>query len=358
MTQTNQYKYDYGVLIGRFQIFHNGHKAMLDYALTQAEKVIVIIGSANQPRTFKNPFTAHERMLMIDAVYKDLERVRPQALLFSEVNDYSDDDAWVMNIQDIVDSLIERDGKDPDTVKIGMTGNKKDYTTYYIDLFPQWTFIEPNENAVVNMMNATDIRDIFFSEDIIKSKKLIAPLVPHNVLMYMEHFKTTNEFGYLSVQMYENKLYKKSWEKAPYEPIFVTTDAVVTQSGHVLLVKRRSNPGKGLYALPGGFLNPKEKIIDGMIRELREETKIKVPEPVLRGSVINKEVFDEPDRSLRGRTITHAFHIHLNGGPLPRVKGADDAEKAEWFPFNEVKRTMMFEDHYFILQKFLGNAIK
>lgn len=357
MTKQNKL-YDYSILIGRFQIFHNGHKAMLDYALTQSDKVILIIGSANKPRTFKNPFTTHERMLMISSVYEDLLKVRPNALLFSEINDYYKDEAWTMNVQDIVDNIIERDGKDPDDVKIGMAGNKKDHTTYYIDLFPQWHFIEPNENAIVNMMNATDIRDTLFGEDIKKSRKIIESQVPYSVLMYLENFKTTPEFGYLAGEWGYIRDYKKSWEKAPYAPIFVTTDAVVTQSGHVLLVKRRANPGKGLWALPGGFLDPKERIIDGMIRELREETKIKVPEAVLRGSIVDTEVFDDPDRSLRGRTLTHAFHVQLNGGPLPRVRGADDAEKAVWVPFNEIKSVMMFEDHHFILQRFIGNAIK
>ena len=50
------------------------------------------------------------------------------------------------------------------------------------------------------------------------------------------------------------KRYKDIWADAPYAPTFVTTDAVVIQSGHVLLVKRRTAPGKGLWALPGGFL--------------------------------------------------------------------------------------------------------
>ena len=65
----------------------------------------------------------------------------------------------------------------------------------------------------------------------------------------------------------------------------MTVDAVVVQSGHILLVKRGDMPGKGLWALPGGFLNQEETMLDGAIRELKEETKIKVPVPVLKGSI-------------------------------------------------------------------------
>ena len=137
-------------------------------------------------------------------------------------------------------------------------------------------------------------------------------------------------------------------------------DAIVIQSGHVLLVKRRASPGKGLYALPGGFLDPDETLKSGMIRELREETKLKVPEPVLLGNIRNHEVYDYPTRSLRGRTITHAFLIELPCGPLPKVKGSSDAEKAVWIPLNIFysMQGKMFEDHWAIVESMIGHLGK
>jgi bifunctional NMN adenylyltransferase/nudix hydrolase len=134
----------------------------------------------------------------------------------------------------------------------------------------------------------------------------------------------------------------------------MTVDAVVVQSGHILLVKRGDMPGKGLWALPGGFLNQDEKMLDGAIRELKEETKIKVPVPVLKGSIKESKTFDAPNRSSRGRTITQAFLIDLGVGELPKVKGSDDAEKAFWVPFNKVKQEKMFEDHFHIIDNFIN----
>ena len=134
----------------------------------------------------------------------------------------------------------------------------------------------------------------------------------------------------------------------------MTVDAVVVQSGHILLVKRGDMPGKGQLALPGGFLNQNETMLDGAIRELKEETKIKVPVPVLKGSIKESKTFDAPNRSSRGRTITQAFFIDLGVGELPKVKGADDAEKAFWVPFNEVKQEKMFEDHFHIIDNFIN----
>jgi len=128
------------------------------------------------------------------------------------------------------------------------------------------------------------------------------------------------------------------------------------QSGHVLMIKRRSEPGKGLWAFPGGFVNAKtdRSLVDAMIRELREETGLKIPEKVIKGSITKQKTFDAIDRSARGRTITTAFLVQLEGAELPKVKGMDDAEKAKWVPIAEVKREECFEDHFEILQDMVG----
>ncbi|MDD1607646.1 MAG: NUDIX domain-containing protein, partial [Methylococcaceae bacterium] len=116
-----------------------------------------------------------------------------------------------------------------------------------------------------------------------------------------------------------------------------------------------ARPGKGLAALPGGFISQYERLQDGCIRELREETKLKIPDPVLRGCIKRQHTFDDPHRSARGRTITHAFLIELPAAEdLPKVKGADDAEKAFWLPLADMKPEKMFEDHYFIIRHLLG----
>jgi bifunctional NMN adenylyltransferase/nudix hydrolase len=126
----------------------------------------------------------------------------------------------------------------------------------------------------------------------------------------------------------------------------------------VLLVKRKAQPGRGLWALPGGFLGENETLKDAALRELREETRLKIPAPVLRGSLRGESVFDHPDRSLRGRTVTHAFYFEFPSGPLPAVRGADDAARARWVPISEIQamRSSLFEDHFFILEHFLGAA--
>ena len=104
--------------------------------------------------------------------------------------------------------------------------------------------------------------------------------------------------------------------------------------------------------MPGGFLNPKETLLEGCLRELLEETGFRLEWGLfLRGS----QVFDYPDRSVRGRTVTHAFHFDLGLGHLPEVRGGDDAEAAHWMPLSDAwgKPELFFEDHHAIIEHFV-----
>ena len=353
-------QYDYLVLIGRFQPFHIGHKEVIDKALTLAEKVIVLVGSSNQPRTIKNPFNFDERRNMILDAYgfshpqldpmsnTDFKRIMVEPLRDNRYNDQ----AWAVSVQTIVqDAVMKSIGWTDMPPRGGIIGSSKDETSYYLSMFPQWDLIEHSINEEVH---ATDIREIYFKNTI----HYLYNVVPMTTYQFLEKFAKKGEFRTLRDEFEFIQKYKKAWAAAPYAPTFLTCDAVVVQSGHILLVKRKAEPGKGLWALPGGFVNQNERIEDAMIRELREETKIKVPDPVLRGNIggLHKDkpskVFDAPDRSLRGRTVTQAFFIELPAGTLPAVKGSDDAEKAKWVTLSHVREEEMFEDHYSIIQHF------
>lgn len=350
-------KRDALVFIGRFQPFHNGHKAVIDRALELAHKVVVVVGSSFSSRNTRNPFTFEERKQMIESCYPEhYSKVLTSTwgseddqrrLLVVPVSDYPYDDLkWINAVQKVVDETV------PDAKDVGLIGHSKDHTSYYLDIFPRWkNHVEvPN----VNSINATDIRLKLFEGELAdvydwsgfmpkEAKKVLKPIV-----------NLSEEFNILIKEYRMIKKYKEAWKAAPFPPTFMTVDAVVVQSGHILLVKRGDMPGKGLWALPGGFLNQEETMLDGAIRELKEETKIKVPVPVLKGSIKGSKTFDAPNRSTRGRTITQAFFIDLGVGELPKVKGSDDAEKAFWVPFSKLKQELFFEDHYHIIDTFVN----
>lgn len=340
-------KYDTLVLIGRFQPVHNAHVQIIQRAKTLANKLIIIVGSADQPRTFKNPWTADERMEMLFKAYHGLLDANFSITLAKNTDTLYNDQAWAVRVQ----TIVAENSKPGD--KIGVIGHKKDESSHYLDMFPQWGL---EEVELIEPLNATNIRDLFFRKD--NNIHFIGNVVPLATYEFLKHYQQNMDVCFSRIIQEREFIaqYKKQYESLPYPPIFVTTDAVVICSGHVLMIKRRAWPGAGLWALPGGFVNAEtdRSIQAAAIRELREETGIKVPVPVLVGSIQDNRVFDAVGRSARGRTITHAFKIVLPDGELPKVKGSDDADKARWIPIASVKSVDCFEDHYEILQHFVG----
>jgi len=334
-------RYDYLIFIGRFQPFHTGHESVIRKALQLSDKVIVLIGSAYQPRTVRNPWDFNERESFMRSSFSKEENRR--ILVFPLLDQIYNNQLWIKSVQKLVAGVVHN--KIASKPKIGLIGHQKDSTSDYLTQFPQW---HREEVANYKNISSTDIRELYF--DNIE----LHDVLNTNVSIALEKFKITKAYEQVSNEYHFIKKYKSAWDKAPYTPMFITVDAVVVQSGHILLIERKAQPGRGLKALPGGFLDANETLKSAVIRELREETRIKVPAPVLAGSITKKEVFDDPYRSARGRTVTHAYLIELKGDKLPKVKGGDDASKAFWIPFAEVKPEMMFEDHYHIIQNMVG----
>ncbi len=86
-----------GLLVGRFQPFHLGHLYAIKYALKHAERLIIVIGSAQFSYTLKNPFTAGERIEMIS---NSLEEEEIRGPLIIPVDDtYERNFIWVRHVE-------------------------------------------------------------------------------------------------------------------------------------------------------------------------------------------------------------------------------------------------------------------
>jgi len=338
-------KYDTVVYIGRFQPLHNAHVEIIRRAKSMADNLVIIIGSANQPRTYKNPFTTEERIAMIHNLATRVGDPTCSVHLDTNRDSIYNNQAWAARVQGIVSKYSMLGGK------TAIIGHDKDESTFYLKMFPQWTH---EDVELLEPLNATDIRDLYFRKD--AHEGFIRHVVPESTFKFLLDFMKTDAYKQVICEREFIDAYKKQYASFPYPPTFVTVDAVVICSGHVLMIRRRAEPGRGLWALPGGFLDAATdaSVQDAVIRELREETGIKVPAPVLVGSIQDTRVFDAIGRSTRGRTITHAFKIVLPDGELPKVKGGDDADKAQWVPIAEVASEDCFEDHYEIIQHFVG----
>lgn len=342
-------KNQFSVVIGRFQPFHNAHLQLVREAAAKSDNVIILVGSSNRSRTFKNPFDFEQRWFMIANVLnkEDLDakiHIRP-------IEDFPyNDAAWVAGIHQEVANVVSSVGLENVSPDITLFGHDKDESTYYLNLFPKWKLkLIPALNGGIS---ATDIRESLFENGNLHG-------VPSLVKTYVSGFMSNPEGQRVRDEYHFIKKYKEGFSSLPYEPIFTTTDAVVYFKGYILMVKRKGFPGKGQWALPGGFLESDMRIKDSMIKEVKEETSIRVATPILFGNLRKIEVFDDPHRSLRGRTVTHCGLIVLDSvtslQTLPKVKGGSDASHSTWVSINELEdmKNNIFEDHYFIIKQML-----
>lgn len=341
--------HDTAILIGRFQPVHAGHLALLQHGLAQAREVIIVLGSAFAARSPKNPFTWQERAAMLRDALPAADRER---LRFLPVRDRYDEPAWVQDVRLGVARMLPT----PSEQRVALVGHFKDASSNYLRRFPGWTLLDlPRQGS----MDATAIRDAYWAATPGTVSAALAPLaqdMPPSTLRFLHDFATLPAYAALQEEWRVLRDYRASWAQAPYPPVFVTVDAVLRCQNHVLLVRRGQAPGKGLWAAPGGFLEPRDTLWQSCLRELSEETACPLDETTLRAALRAVKVFDHPDRSQRGRTITHGHYFDLGNIPLPPVVGGDDAQQALWVPLDQLAamEDQLFEDHFHLLDSFLG----
>jgi bifunctional NMN adenylyltransferase/nudix hydrolase len=333
---------DLAVLIGRFQPFHLGHLALLEHALRVAPRAVVVVGSAGSPRLAKNPFTESER---IATIRESLTPEQQARVSFITVRDYYDEPRWARAVK----AAVARESQG----KVTLVGFRKDDSSSYLSAFPEWTELELPRQANID---ATSLRRLYFASEASALPPELIAAVPAPVARFLTAFRAAPEFEQLRAELLALDEGRKKYGTGP----FVTVDAVVTVGERLLLVQRGRAPGKDLWALPGGFLDGGERLVDAAIRELREETQVACSDAELRAALKGVAVFDHPQRSQRGRTITHAHYFALppNTSALPQVSGADDAQAARWFELSELPGMLnqLFDDHFQIIDHFLGIA--
>jgi bifunctional NMN adenylyltransferase/nudix hydrolase len=340
-------KYDLAVVVGRFQgCVHRGHIKLFKTAQDIANHTLICVGSSGIARNIKNPFTFAERKSMIESIEGTRDfpyAAESNPIMYAAIRDQPyNDTLWIKKIQQAVQNAHVGDN-------IALVGHKKDDSTYYLDMFPNYEFVGVDPVYLdQSTLDATAVRELLFD------KRSLPPIdmVPANVVNWLHDWKADHpkEFETLCEEFKYIKDYKDKWSKSPYQPSFVTTDAVVICSGHILLTKRRLAPGKGLWALPGGFLEPNLTIRVNTVEEITQETRIAVDDKELYAGMRTTRVFDNPNRSLRGRTITHATLIDLGTREeLPHVRGSNETERSKWFTIHEFINNMgdkTFEDHW------------
>lgn len=117
----------------------------------------------------------------------------------------------------------------------------------------------------------------------------------------------------------------------PKQPI-AGVGAVIICKGEILLEKRKGEPGRGKWTVPGGLVELGESAEQTVIREVREETNLEVEQPELI-DVVNSVTTDENGK-IKYHFVIVDYFVKIKGGTL---KAADDAAELSWVKFSEVE---------------------
>ena len=125
---------------------------------------------------------------------------------------------------------------------------------------------------------------------------------------------------------------------------FVGVGVVIVCNGRILLEKRKNEPGKGKWSIPGGLVELGEEVEQTVIREVKEETGLEVEKPEHIDVVSNFEM-DEKGR-IKYHFVIIDYFVKLKGGKL---KASSDAAELRWVEFDEVEKydlTKIFREFF------------
>lgn len=333
---------DVAIYIGRFQPFLNAHLAQIRHALSLAPRCLVVVAGARQARSPRNPLSGHERLKLIEAALTQEEKARVR---LASIRDDNDGERWSQGIRA---RMLEAfpDATDATAMAVCEPGCH----------FPALAWAMEDGTSPLAAPDEKPLRERLYEAgtsawELLQGSGLLAP----GTEKPMGDWLASDAFARTADEWQALRKMRAEWDGSPYTPIFVTVDAVVRCAGRVLLIRRGRAPGEGLYALPGGFLEAEEPVLDSAIRELAEETGLNVTRAALRRALKEVRVFDDPWRSQRGRVLTHAHFFDLPDDTLPAILAGDDAADAFWVEASGLAalEEHFHDDHFLILDHFL-----
>lgn len=322
-------KFSLLIYIGRFQFLHNGQIAVMKAALEQAEHLLILIGSSNRSRDIRNPFSYAERRSMIQETLDELglsDRVS-----IGHLPDTVYGNGWFNQVVSEA-TMIKRPSDKP----VGLIGHDKDATSYYLKKFPQLEFVP---QPLYEGLHSTDMRRKYFTCGALSGTDTSIP-----VINWVDKWYSSDEYSRLQAEFKFVENYQITWP----ERIYNTADAVVTYDKKILVIRRGGHPGKGLLALPGGFVNTNERLINSSLRELEEETNVTLTSECC----VNSFLCDDVNRDVRRRIISNAFHFAPDYLDVSLIQAKDDANEAFMMDIREFlnQPTQIFSDHWFVVK--------
>ena len=372
------------VYIGRFQPFHKGHKAIVDLTVKMMkpeDTFTIIIGSADQQETERNPLSAPQRQEMLSI------ELEGYPVTISTINDSPYNyDLWVehlcakmlgFNSATRGDFLKKREDFLEGFSNICIVGMEN--VDEYIDRITKYYTYASDEHLDLGInfhvfseldtqtsVHGSSIRACIRDDDGRCSKRFysdIKDFVSEKVLAYLKKV----DFPLITYNAYVNGINYAASTGCKYNSCFVTVDNIVYRlnANKVLLIKRRDN---GKFAIPGGFAEPYMDCKSNALRELFEETNLS--EDDLKNEWINTDVsgviIDAPYRDPRSSHKCNFISVVyvwkqdcLNSPDLLEVKAkaGDDAAEVVWLSEDECENlpaSAFHADHKKIICKLLG----
>ena len=145
-------QYNHSFLVARFQPFHNGHKMIIDKMLKESKYITIILGSAQESGTDRNPLSPEQRLTLLEHIYNKKENLK--ILFFNDID--CDADAWYIHIINFLKKNVPQFGF-PDAYYCGdmMNGNfynKGEFKIVVIDRELQEGYYKISSTEVRNMI--------------------------------------------------------------------------------------------------------------------------------------------------------------------------------------------------------------
>jgi len=230
------------VLIGRFQPLHKAHVELITRALQGADFLLVLIGSSDVWGRLRNPFCAEDRKTLLQSVFPS-DSVEFCFLDDSAYN-YKD---WVLRARKLVHQAVRRHFPEnselsPEAIDASIIfyGHDKDDSTWYLKLFPEWSY--ESVPLLQNGISSTAVREALFLEN----WALLENLLPGETLSFLRNWVQTEAFAVLKE---EYSFLRSDQSKNSYRNIWEYA-LLLVRANYIFVQKRTHLPGRSLFQLP------------------------------------------------------------------------------------------------------------
>jgi len=324
------------IIIGNFQPLHNGHVTLINKAVEDNDRVLILIAGINKLPNYVRPFSFQDRKVLMEKV------IQSNKLDIRGLPDSPTKEEWVSNVIAHQCSIEE----DPTHVTLYTSEKERDfyseallYTVETVDELP---------------INSVDIRNLFYAAS--SDLKILSSLVPKDTLSFLGDIEV-GELWRLSQEKTkcEELSLSKRQEHSHNNSIEPVAHAIIVQNQKVLTVIRKSVRGYGQRALVGGYIDYKEESMGAAMREALEETGVDLIDLSKQGKCkclvrsIEENLSDIGSRTLG---INYLFIIkedlELKIVPCPK-----ETLGYEWVVLDDILREkeLLFFNHNLVVQR-------